>query len=199
MPFHATRCDPAWAWASACASLGLVSAMVWVLGLSDALAWQSGDWAHQPWTLWTAGLAHLSGAHLLGNLAALGVLAVLGSYLQAGTAAVVAWLVSWPLSTAALQLWPEVGGYSGLSGLLCAALGVLWSHALVLRTNRAVSWVLLVTMAIKLCSEQAWVHPIGYDPNWGFNVVYGAHLAGFVCGAACGLVGARFARPGAPA
>lgn len=198
MPFHATRCDPAWAWASACASLGLVSAMVWVLGLSDALAWQSGDWAHQPWTLWTAGLAHLSGAHLLGNLAALGVLAVLGSYLNAGPPAVVALLASWPVATGALQLWPAVTGYRGMSGLLCAALAVLWSHAVARRATRAVSWVLLATVSIKLLSEQAWAHPVAYDPHWGFNVVYAAHLAGFAAGAACGLVAVWRVRSGEP-
>lgn len=178
------------------AALGLASATVWVLGLSDALTWHADSWARQPWTLWTAGLAHLSGAHLLGNLAALGVLAVLGSYLCAGAPAVAALLISWPVSTAALQLWPEVTGYSGLSGLLCAAVGVLWSHAVADRSTRVVSWVLLVTMGAKLLSEHAWANPIGYDPNWGFNVVYAAHLTGFVSGAACGWVAAWRARAG---
>ncbi len=196
MPSRSTRSDPVWAWATACGALGLASAVVWVLGLSDALAWHADSWVRQPWRLWTAGLAHLSGAHLFGNLAALGVLAVLGSYLQAGPATVVAWLVSWPASTAALAMWPEVTGYSGLSGLLCAALGVLWSHAAAHPPTRPVSWVLLVSMVVKLLSEQAWLHPVGYDPNWGFNVVYAAHLAGFAAGAACGLPAARWARHG---
>ena len=190
MPSDSSRLFPAWAWATACAAIGLASAAAWVLDLSGPLAWHSDNWTRQPWVLWTASLAHLSGPHLLGNLAALGVLAVLGTYLQAGQAAVSAWLVSWPLSTVALLCWPQVTGYSGLSGLLCSALGGLWSHAVWHRDTRAVSWVLLLAMGVKLLSERAWTDPIGYDPNWGFNVVYAAHLAGFVSGAACGWVAA---------
>jgi len=171
--------------------LGVGCALVWHLGLSDALAWQSGTWMRQPWRLWTASLAHLSGAHLLGNMAALVVLAILGASLGAGRSATRALLISWPLSTLALLLWPEVTGYSGLSGLLCAMLGVLWVLAAQHPAGRVVSWVLLVSMGIKLLSEHAWSQPIGYDPNWGFNVVYAAHLGGFVCGTMCGLATAR--------
>ncbi len=182
---HSAHVHPDWLWAAACASFGLASAAVWVFDLSGVLAWHAGTWDRQPWVIWSASLAHLSGAHMVGNLAALGVLAVLGTYLQAGRAAVAAWMLSWPLGTAALWWWPEVTGYSGLSGLLCAAVGVLWRHAQRHPSTRPVGWVLLVTMAVKLLSEQAWTHPIGYDPNWGFNVVYAAHLTGFVIGAAC--------------
>ncbi len=176
----------AWFWAVACASFGLASAAVWGFDLSGILAWHAGTWVRHPWVIWTASLAHLSGAHMAGNVAALGVLAVLGTYLRAGPAATAAWIVSWPLGTVALTWWPEVTGYSGLSGLLCAAVGVLWSHARLHPSTRPVAWVLLVSMAVKLLTEQAWTHPIGYDPNWGFNVVYAAHLAGFAIGVACG-------------
>ena len=184
------RPHPAWAWAVPCALLGTGSAAVWHLGLSDALAWQSDTWVRQPWRLWTASLVHLSGAHLLGNMAALFVLAILGASLNAGRPAALALLASWPLSTMTLLFWPEVAGYSGLSGLLCAMLGILWVHAALHPGGRAVSWVLLVSMGTKLLSEHAWSQPIGYDPNWGFNVVYAAHLGGFACGAVCGAAAA---------
>ena len=170
-------------WLALCGALALASALVWVSGQSGALAWHSGAWQARPWSLWSAALAHLSGMHLVGNLLALAVLAVLGSYLQADRAAALAVLIAWPLGTLALAWWPQIAWYGGLSGLLCAMLAVLWVHAALAPATRAVSWALLVLLALKLGSEQAWTRPIGYDPNWGFNVVYAAHLTGAASGA----------------
>ncbi|MCY7305315.1 MAG: rhombosortase [Rhodoferax sp.] len=176
-------------WVALCSALALASILVWTSGLSGALIWQSGPWQARPWSLWSAALAHLSGMHLVGNLLALAVLAVLGAYLQADRAASLAVLIAWPLGTMALAWWPQITWYSGLSGLLCAMLAVLWVHAALSRANRAVSWALLVVLALKLGSEHAWTQPIGYDPNWGFNVVYAAHLAGALAGAmACSAI-----------
>lgn len=194
MPTDSTRLHPARLWPTACVLLGLGSATLWGLGFDDgALAWNATTWRVHPWVLWTASLVHPSGAHLAGNLAALGVLAVLGVYLNAGRAAVLGLLAGWPLGTLVLAFWPAVTGYSGLSGLLCAMLGVLWSHAALHTGTRAVSWALLVPMALKLLTEHAWSQPVGYDPNWGANVVYVAHLGGFVCGALCGWLASRHA------
>lgn len=173
-------------WSRACALLGLASLAVWMLDLSDVLAWQAQGFVRRPWQAWTASLAHVSGAHFIGNLGALAVLAVLGRFIEAGRAAVRALLISWPLSTLTLLAWPEVQGYRGLSGLLCAMLAILWVHAARRPGMGAVSWVLLLSMAAKLLSERGWSQPVGYDPNWGFNVVYAAHLAGFAWGALCG-------------
>lgn len=176
------------AWPAACGLLGIGCATVWYLQLSGPLAWQAESWWHQPWVLWSASLAHLSGAHLVGNLAALGVLAVLGAYLNAGRPEVLATLLAWPVGTLALVLWPQVAGYSGLSGLLCAMLAVLSVQAMRHTGTRAVSGVLLAAMGAKLLSEHAWSQPVGYDPHWGFNVVYAAHLSGFASGAGFALV-----------
>ena len=141
-----------------------------------------------PGVLWSASLVHLSGAHLLANLVALAVLAVLGAYLQAGRAATLALLVAWPLGTLALLCWPRVAGYSGMSGLLNAMAAVLWAHTALQSGTKPVSFVIFAALALKLLSEHAWSQPIAFDPNWGFNVVYAAHLVGAAAGALCGLL-----------
>ena len=168
---------------------------VWLAGLQPSqagqaaslLQWDAMQWPQRPWTLWTASLVHLSGGHLLANLLALGALAVLGWSLRAGKAAAVALLVAWPLSTLALLAWPQVQQYSGLSGLIHAALAVLWAHAAVQRKAWPLSFVLLAGMGLKLLTEHAWSVPVAFDIGWGFNVVYAAHLGGTLAGAACGL------------
>lgn len=176
------------AWPALCLLLGLASSVVWYLDGSAALAWHADNWQRHPWSLWSASLAHLSGAHLLANLAALLVLGVLGCSLRAGTGTAVALLLAWPISTLALLLWPQVGGYSGMSGLLNAMAAVLWAHAALAVAARSVSWLIFAALAVKLLAEGAWSAPIAFDPNWGFNVVYAAHLGGALAGAGCGLL-----------
>ena len=167
--------------------LAIASCAVWWSGRSEALAWSSTEWQTRPWTLWSASLAHLSVLHLSGNLLALAVLALLGVFLRAGRSATWAVLLAWPLGTLGLIFWPQVSGYSGLSGLLCAMLGVLCFHTASDPEGRIATWVLALALGFKLLSEHAWSRPIGYDPQWGFNVVYAAHLAGAACGVVCAL------------
>lgn len=176
-----------WAWPLLCAVLGLSSWWAWEAGAQPALHWQSADWTQKPWTLWTAALVHLSGAHLVANLGALLCLAVLGRFQQAGRAATVAVLLTWPLATLALVAWPQVTGYSGMSGLLCGILAVLWAHATLRPAQKGLSYVLFALLVLKLLAEEGWSHPIAFDPEWGFNVVYAAHFSGAVIGALCGL------------
>lgn len=163
------------------------SGFVWWSGLSAQCAWSAAQWRTQPWTLWSASLAHLSSLHLFGNLLALAVLAVLGLHLQADRRAFWAVLLAWPLATLGLRYWPQIGVYSGLSGLLCAMLGVLWFHAAMDGARRMASWALALALGFKLVTEHAWSQPIVYDPHWGFNVVVAAHLAGAISGMACAL------------
>lgn len=134
--------------------------------------------------LWTASLVHLSAAHLLVNLGALLVLAVLGLFLRAQWSATLAVLLAWPLGTLALAWWPQVGWYAGMSGLLTAMLAVLCVHAVLQPGSRMVAVVLCIALALKLGAEQAWARPLAFDPLWGFNVVNAAHLSGALAGAA---------------
>lgn len=174
------------AWPVLCGLLGVGMAWAGLAGNPDALAWSPQHWANAPWTLWTASLVHLSPAHALANLLALGALALLGWGLHAGRAAVWAALLAWPLGTWALLAWPEVVRYSGLSGLLHALVGVLWAHSL-LFAARPWSFVVFTGLTLKLLSEQGWVQPVVFDPSWGFNVVSAAHFSGALAGMVCGL------------
>ncbi|MEO8858064.1 MAG: rhomboid family intramembrane serine protease [Burkholderiaceae bacterium] len=175
------------AWPGLCLALAAGSVAVWLTGSGPELAWRATLWWQRPWTLWSASLAHLSGAHLLANLVALLALALLGRFLRVGRGATLAVLLAWPLATLALLAWPQVAVYSGMSGLLNAIAAVLWSQATLRDDCKAVSYVIFGALVLKLGSEHAWSQPIAFDPNWGFNVVYAAHFTGAVAGAASGL------------
>lgn len=176
-------------WLALCGALILL-----VVGLGmflpepTALAWNSPGWPREPWTLWTSSLVHLSGIHLLANLMALAAIAVLGLSLDAGIASTLALLAAWPLLALGLLAWPQIAFYAGLSGLIHAAVAVLWAHAALHRKAYPLSFVLFVALVFKLLVEHAWTTPVGFDADWGFNVVYAAHLTGAVAGAACGLL-----------
>jgi rhomboid family GlyGly-CTERM serine protease len=185
------------AWPLLCALLGAASVAVWLASGAAAheplppaaLLWHPTAWWHRPWTLWTAALVHLSGVHLAANLLALGAVAVLGRALDAGRPATLAMLVAWPLTTLTLLAWPQVGSYGGLSGLIHAQVLVLWSLLAIKKIASPLAMALLLGTAFKLLMEHAWTQPQAFDPNWGFNVVYAAHLGGALVGAGCGVVG----------
>jgi rhomboid family GlyGly-CTERM serine protease len=153
-----------------------------------ALVWYAAAWPQHPWMLWTASLVHLSFAHLLVNLGALLVLALLGVVVQARWPAMLSVLLAWPMGTLALAWWPQVGWYAGMSGLLTAMLAVLCVHAALQAGTRIVAAVLAVALLGKLLSEQAWSQPMAFEPLWGFNVVNAAHLTGALAGLACAMV-----------
>ena len=203
------------AWPTACVGVSLLCLLAallpqpWALqNLSfDAQAWRtqlglqaaapstsaigSSFWAAcaaiKPWTLWTGALVHLGPAHLWANLGALVALAVLGHQQRLPASAAWGWLLAWPLTTLALLAWPEVGRYSGLSGLIHANVAVIWSYVAIKNKAKWLSFVLLSAMALKLLHERAWQSAVVYSPDWGFEVVVAAHLAGAGIGALCGL------------
>lgn len=185
-------------WLALCAALGAGSALTGAMGNPTALRWVAGSWTNAPWTLWTASLVHLSGAHLGANLLALAGLALLGHALRLGHAATLALAVAWPLGTVGLLGWPQVTGYSGLSGLNHAAALVAGLFCAMnpgpARWTRPIGLALLAGTGLKLWLEQAVAHPMRFDPGWGFAVVQAAHLSGALAGAACGGAAALWAR-----
>jgi hypothetical protein len=163
-----------------------------------ALAWDAAYWVHRPWTLWTSAWVHSSAGSLGGNLLAIGALAVTGAAVGAGRPAAIALLLAWPLGTLGLLLWPEVTRYQGLGGPIHAAAAVLGMHLARRPALKPFVPLLFAAMALKLLAERAWTQPVAFDPSWGFNVVYAAHLTGTLAGAACGALAALLAQRPAP-
>ena len=184
------------AWLIACGLLGggavLVGApdLLWLArdNAPHPLAWDAVGWVLRPWTLWTAAWVPDSAGSLAANLLAFTALAVLGAWLRAGQAAALSLLLAWPLGTAALLLWPEVTHYRGLGGPVHAAAMALWADLAFRSSTKPLSFALFAGMGLKLLLEHGWTQPVAFDPSWGFNVVYAAHLTGALAGAASGLV-----------
>jgi membrane associated rhomboid family serine protease len=186
---------------------GDAAALAWTQGLaspfdglaSQPLAWRAAGWMAQPWTLWTAAWVHTSLGSLAGNLLALAALAVVGAAAGADRVAALALGLAWPLTTLALLLWPGVSAYAGLGGPIYAAAAVLGVH-IARRTPpyRPLAVLLFGGLGIKLAAERGWSQPVAFDPSWGFNVVYAAHLAGALAGAWSALVLDRFLAPAPP-
>jgi membrane associated rhomboid family serine protease len=152
------------------------------------LAWDATGWLRHPWTLWTSAWVHTSLGNLAGNLLAIVGLAVAGAALGARRPAAIALLVAWPASTLALLIWPEVTHYAGLGGAIHAAAAVLGVHIAARPAFKPFSPLLFAALALKLLAERGWAQPVAFDPSWGFNVVYAAHLTGALAGAACGAL-----------
>lgn len=152
------------------------------------LAWRADDWAAAPWTHWTAPLVHFLLPHALANMLALAALGALGTALSARPRDALALLLAWPLSTLTLLLWPQVGGYYGLSSLAHAAAAILAIHALTSPASLRTGQWLGIGLLIKLALERGWDTPVGFDDSWGFNIVFAAHLTGAVAGAAMALI-----------
>ena len=131
---------------------------------------------------------HFLPTHGLANALALGALAVLGAALPAPPRDALALLLAWPLGTLALLAWPTVGGYYGLSGLVHAAAAVLAVRALRAPSTRWLGHLLAAGLVLKLGLERGWALPAGFDADWGFNVVYAAHLTGALVGATAALL-----------
>ena len=184
----ASQAERGTAWLALCAVLAGGSLLGFALSNPPALRWSAAGWTSQPWTLWTSSLMHLGMPHLVANLLALGALALLGRTLGAGSPAALAWLLAWPLGTLALLWWPQITSYRGLSGAIHAGVSVLWAWCAMNSVAKPWGFVLFAGLTLKLLTERAWVHPVTYSPDWGFNVVLAAHLAGALCGAALGLL-----------
>lgn len=182
------------AWLAICAVLGVgAAAVAWGHGFaspfeelaSEPLAWQAARWTTHPWTLWTAAWLHVSPGSLAGNLLALAALAIAGAALGADGITASALALAWPLTAIGLLAWPQVDAYAGLGGPIHAAAAVLGVHIARRTPHRWLAVLVFGALGIKLVAERAWAQPVAFDPSWGSNVVYAAHLAGTLVGAWC--------------
>lgn len=176
-----------WSWPALCLLLAAGSLLAWWGGNPIEWEWWP-DFADDAMTWWTAALVHRSAAHGLANLLALGAVAVLGLALQVPRAMAWALFAAWPLSTLALLLFPQIQRYAGLSGVLHAAVAVLVVHCALRRGQQPWAGLLGAGLAAKLLAEGAWNRPLVFQPEWGFAVATGAHLAGALAGLLCALV-----------
>lgn len=181
-------------WLLLCALHGVTSMLLWwaPYGLLDALTWRADDWPDRPWTLWTSSWVHMNTPHLIGNQLALGALTALAWIVRPPWTCALAWLIAWPLTQAALLLWPQVGYAVGLSGLLHAGVMVLAVHLLLRRiaVPKAQRWGLLLALGLlsKLALEQGWSSPVVWDEGNGMSVVRAAHFSGAFWGLVLGLL-----------
>lgn len=175
-----------WAWLFLCLLLAAGCLAGGTIASPVDWEWWRADWDYAP-NWWTAALVHRSAAHGLANLLALGALAVLGLALRLPPAQGLALAVAWPLSTLALLLFPQIERYAGLSGVLHAAVAVLVVHCAATPGQRSWAALLGAGLSFKLLVEQAWQRPLVFEPDWGFAVATGAHLAGALAGLLCAL------------
>jgi hypothetical protein len=159
------------------------------------LAWDPVHWTARPWTLWSAAWVSASDGGLGANLLAFAVLSALGAALGAGRAAAIALFVAWPIGTLALLLWPQVTYYAGLGEPVHAAAMVLAAALAGRGTLKPLAPLAVAAMGLKLIAERAWLQPVAFDPSWGSNVVYAAHLTGAAAGALCGFAARLAQRP----
>ena len=181
------------AWPLLCALLVAASVLLWMAGVAGHVnparwMWQPDSWRQQPWTLWTASVLHFRWPLLLGNALAMAALAVAGASLHTTPRDALALLLAWPLSTLGLLMWPQVGGYNGLSAVVHAATAIVALRAMAQPPVRWLGLLLAGGLMIKLALERGWVVPIGFDTGWGFNAVFAAHLTGAAAGAALAVL-----------
>ncbi len=185
LPVHSQR---ALLWWLVCGSLVGACLIAWQLPVEWQLAlrWRAGSWTAQPWTLWSASLMHLSQMHVWLNVLTFACLAILGGVTGVGQREALAVLLAWPLSTLALSMWPEVGGYAGLSGLNHTVAVVIIAHSahqsIAEHRIPMIAAALAALLVGKLLWEQAWIQPMRLDALWGFPVVQAAHLGGAISG-----------------
>jgi hypothetical protein len=176
-------------WLSLCVAHAVGSMLVWWMGdrLSAVLIWRADDWFERPWSLWTSAWVHMNTQHLISNQLAVGALAAMAWVLKPGLRASAAWLAVWPLVPLVLPMWPHIGYYAGLSGLIHAAVAVVGVYLLAGRSGVRVArrWglMLLLGVAAKLLFERSWQWPVVWSDSLGISVVQSAHLVGAAAGA----------------
>jgi rhomboid family GlyGly-CTERM serine protease len=176
-------------WVLMCVLMAMASLIAFWLP-APWLDWQPQLAWREPWRVFSAAWVHWSGMHLVANLLAAAVIALLGLAMKAPTRLVWAWCVAWPLTHLGLLLQPQLAHYGGLSGVMHAGLAAatVW---LVL-TTRGRRWLiglgLLVGLVVKLWLEQPWGDALRHDGGWDIAIAPLAHSTGALAGAVCALL-----------
>jgi rhomboid family GlyGly-CTERM serine protease len=173
------------------------------LAPGDALEYQRGALARQPWRVFTGHLVHINWPHALINATALWIVARLYARDLSATRQAIALAASALAISAALAwLHPSVEWYRGLSGALH---GLFFAGAATwLLTERPRSlrrlWLPVALFAggwAKVVFEQPMTAGLPHAEWLGTAIVPQAHLAGAACGTVLGaLFAATQARSG---
>lgn len=173
-------------WSAVSLGLALLASLAWWLP-REWLDWQPALWITEPWRILSGALVHWSPQHLLANLAACAVLALLGraGHLRASPA----WLLAWPLTQLGLLAQPALLHYGGLSGLLHAGVAVAVLELLARggRERRLAIGIGLGLLA-KLWLEQPFGPALRAVPGWDIPIAPFAHLSGVLAGALSALL-----------
>ena len=156
----------------------------------EAIDWQPGLVAHEPWRAFSAAALHYSALHLGANLLGAGLVGALGLAAEVPVRMAVAWFVAWPLTQIGLLLKPELLHFGGLSGVLHAGAAVTATHLLLTATGRrrAIGAAILLCIVVKVASEAPWGEPLRRLPEWDIAVAPLAHATGLVAGVLCALL-----------
>ena len=159
----------------------------WLVLSRDALA--AGAW----WTVFTGPLLHLSGPHLLFDVAGLLFVGWMFEPLLRGWYVGIAVWITLVVSATFFVAYPQMSSYYGLSsldqGLFCAGLAALWR-----RGDRISAGMLLAALAVKWIAELsggesvlAW---LPFDENAFGTAVPWTHIAGGLAGLIAGYLAA---------
>jgi rhomboid family GlyGly-CTERM serine protease len=160
----------------------------------EALEYQRGALARQPWRLFTGHLVHINWPHALINAAALWVVARLyAPYLSAARQAIAVAASALAISATLAWLYPAIEWYRGLSGALH---GLFFAGAAAwLLTERPRSlrrlWLPAALFAggwAKVLLEQPYNGALPHADWLGTAIVPQAHLAGAACGTVLGAL-----------
>ncbi|MEN9843064.1 MAG: hypothetical protein RLZZ612_893 [Pseudomonadota bacterium] len=194
LPLQQRRLPASRWWLWLCVLHGFSSMLVWWAGdaSSQLLTWRSGESWSRPWTWWTSAWVHLHTPHLIGNQMVIGAFAAWAWLVRPDRPAAVAWFLSWPIATVALNLWPQIGYCVGASGVLHAGVAIMAVFMILGHFQRgseqAWGWILLIGLGFKVWSEQAWHTPVVWDSGANLSIVSAVHLTGALSGMALALV-----------
>jgi rhomboid family GlyGly-CTERM serine protease len=177
------------AWTLLAALLALGSLVAWWQP-AHRWDWEPGLAFRQPWRWWTAAFVHWSAQHLVLNLVAAALVALLGRAAGCGPRAMLAWGVAWPLTHLALLVQPALAHYGGLSGVLHAGVAVI-AWQLLTRPGlltRSIGALLLAGLALKVGLEAPWRGALRSLPGWDILIAPMAHASGSVAGVVCAAV-----------
>jgi len=138
----------------------------------------------QPWRAFTAPLAHLSGQHLIANLAGCAALGCLGHAARMPAQASVAWWLAWPLTQWGLLFRPELQNFGGLSGVLHAGVAIVIVELLWRRNarERLIGFGLLFGLLVKLWLDAPFGAAVQVRGGWDIPIAPLSHLTGALSG-----------------